>query len=802
MGDCLTDEWPRHWTGATQAFAGMAMIDGKTYRFMGPEPEDAPAMQQVELQVFPTRTIYCFEAGGVRLTVIFMTPLLLHDLEVLSRPASYITWLVRSVDGETHEVSIYYDNTAELVVNTPDQEVVWSRETAGDCIALRMGTQEQPILEKRGDNLRIDWGDLYVAAKNDKAVSQVITSHRYARETFAASGKIPDMDDHRMPRAASDDWPVMAFAFNFGTVGTEALQRYLVLAYDDLFSIEYLHQHLRPYWRRAGMEAQDLIQAAVRDYESLSAQCQAFDEELMSDLTQAGGERYALIAALAYRQCVAAHKLAVYNAPIDLYLKQVSDVPLLSAEDETKLARKILEGDEEARKKMVQSNLRLVVSIAKKYVGRGLPLLDLIEEGNLGLIRAVDGFDYTRGTRFSTYASWWIRQSIDRAIADQGGTVRLPANVVDLISKQVRVSRQLAQKLGRQPTVSEIAEGMKISEAAYNNVPFFFPKENFSNGCISTIDVIYPSSPLLLLMNPELNKAQLTPVLEYARSERWPHPFAPHDLGTYPRANGQVYGGGEKTEENQMPVEECGNVLLLVAAIAKAEGNADYAAEYWDLLSQWADYLRKKGLDPENQLCTDDFAGHLAHNTNLSLKAILALGAYAKLCETLGKQEDAKQYRQTAEEFAARWMQMADDGDHYRLAFDKPGTWSQKYNLVWNRILELNLFPDDVARKEVAFYRTKQNHYGLPLDNRKDYTKLDWTIWTASLAEDQADFEAMVAPVYDFAHQSPSRVPLTDWYWTTDAKQVNMQARSVVGGVYIKMLFDEALWRKWLSRSK
>ena len=131
----------------------------------------------------------------------------------------------------------------------------------------------------------------------------------------------------------------------------------------------------------------------------------------------------------------------------------------------------------------------------------------------------------------------------------------------------------------------------------------------------------------------------------------------------------------------------------------------------------------------------------------------------------------------------------------------EPGTWSQKYNLVWDTLLGIKLFPPQVAAKEIAFYHKKLNRFGLPLDNRKDYTKLDWEIWTATLTDSPADFEALVAPICDWLDQTPSRVPLTDWYWTTDGKQAGFQARSVVGGVFIKMLSDSAMWKKWSSRT-
>jgi hypothetical protein len=418
-----------------------------------------------------------------------------------------------------------------------------------------------------------------------------------------------------------------------------------MIGYDDEYGIESMKKPLRPWWKRDGQTSAAMLSAANADYAKLKVTCEKFDADLMADLAKAGGAEYARMCALAYRQCLAAHKL----------------------------------------------------------------------------------------------------------VASEDG-----------------------------------------------KTPLLFSKENFSNGCIDTVDVTYPSGPFFLLFNPTLLKGQLTPILDYAQvSGRWKFPFAPHDLGQYPKANGQVYGGGEKNEANQMPVEESGNLLILIAALAKIEGNADYAKTYWPTLSKWAEYLKDKGLDPENQLCTDDFAGHLAHNTNLSLKAIVALAGYAKLAETLGQKGEAATYLAAAKEMAAKWQRMAADGDHYRLTFDKAGTWSQKYNLVWDKLLGYDLFPKDVAGKEIAYYKTRLNKYGLPLDNRKTYTKLDWIVWTATMAGDDADFRAIVAPSYVWLNETTSRVPMTDWYDTVSGKQSGFQARSVVGGLFIKMLADEATWRKY-----
>jgi hypothetical protein len=645
--DRLNDAGTVHWTGKPNTLTALARIDGKTYQVMGRERQRIQVLPQARLEVLPTRTIYEFAGAGVSLTLTFFTPALPDDLNVLSRPLTYLEWRASATDGAAHEVAIYLDAGADLVVNTPDQQVAWSRYSLDGQPVLRMGSSEQPILAKRGDDLRIDWGYLYLAADRPEGVSFSGSSHGDAIQAFQSTGALPDTDDFSerpMPRRSQG--LVLSAVLSLGKIVARPVTRYLMLAYDDLFAIEYFHRRERAWWRRNGADAADLLRGARKDHDALLERGVAFDTELMADLRRVGGEKYARLAVLAYRQTLAAHKL----------------------------------------------------------------------------------------------------------VADADGTA------------------------------------------------MYFPKENFSNGCIATVDVIYPSAPFTLLFNPLLLRAQLQPVLEYART-RWPWPFAPHDLGTYPLANGQVYGGGERTEENQMPVEESGNMLIMLAALARVEGNAAYAERYWRELTKWAEYLKEKGLDPENQLSTDDFAGHLAHNANLSIKAILALGSYAMLCDLTGRKQDAARYRGTAREFAAKWTQLAAEGDRYKLAFDKSGTWSQKYNLVWDKLLGLNLFPAEIARQEIAFYKTKLNVYGLPLDNRKDYTKLDWVLWTATLAENSGDFEAIVAPSYQFATESPSRVPLTDWYDTVTGKQTGFQARSVVGGLFVKMLADPEVWKKYSGRA-
>jgi len=648
MADRLTDEWPKHWTGKNHALGALVRIDGRVFRLMGSGPARVPAATQIDLSVTPTKTTYLFKQSGVDLALEFLTPLVITDLDLLGRPVTYVILTARSADGKPHAVSSYFDASSEIAVDDSSQKVVWSRLRLDGLEALSIGTQDQRVLDKIGDDRRIDWGYMYLAVPNQSGAVTRLASDSENRGTFVREGWLPVRDDFRMPRPVRDAYPVAAAAFDFGSVAAAETSRWLMLAYDDQFSIEYFYRRLRPYWRRTGGEAADLLELAAKDYALIRERCAKFDADLVADMTKAGGEKYARLAVLSYRQSLAAHKLA----------------------------------------------------------------------------------------------------------------------------------------------------------ADYDGTPLFFPKENFSNGCISTVDVIYPEAPMYLLMSPALMRGLIIPVLEYAQGPEWKFPFAPHDLGTYPKANGQVYGGGAKTEEDQMPVEESGNMLLIIAGLVQAENNPEFALRYWPLLERWANYLKEKGFDPENQLCTDDFAGHLAHNANLSIKAILGLRAYADLCDRAGKKAEAALFKKTAAEYAKAWVAQADDGDHYRLAFDKPGTWSQKYNLVWDKLLGYNLFPSEVARKELAYYRKVQLKYGLPLDNRKEYTKLDWIMWTATIADTPEEFAAFMDPVYLWMNETTDRVPLTDWYWTHTGKMAGFRARPVVGGVLVKMLADPALRRKWAPAGK
>ncbi len=311
----------------------------------------------------------------------------------------------------------------------------------------------------------------------------------------------------------------------------------------------------------------------------------------------------------------------------------------------------------------------------------------------------------------------------------------------------------------------------------------YFSKECHSNGCMGTLDVTYPSIPLFLKYNPEFVLGMLRPIIDFAESDAWEFDFAPHDLGMYPLANGQVYGleDGKMKREMQMPVEECGNMLLCVAAAVKYGADRSFAEDNKALLKKWADYLVKDGYDPGNQLCTDDFAGPSAHNCNLSIKAILAIAAYGKLF-------DEPEYITVAKEYADRWKKEASNEKATKLAFDNEDSWSLKYNIVWDKLLDINVFDEDVFEKEVNLYLAKINEYGVPLDCRADYTKADWQMWTTVMTKNKEYRDIIIDKMYAFINDTPDRTPFPDWYYTSDCRREFFQNRTVLGGIYINLL--------------
>lgn len=606
----------------------LALLDFGIVRKTEGKINFSEAAVQKSASVLPTQTWYTFDCGPVSLDLIFTSPFLPDDLYLFSRPVNYISWQAKSKDAKSHSVQVYVETTPEWSVNLINQSVKSEMFTENGITFLKSGTIEQPVLGKKGDDLRIDWGYLYLAAKAGKSSTMAIGDPAVLKAEFIKKGKLSNNADNTLPEKMYLKMTALSTVNDLGKVGSTPVSGYAMLGYDDIFSIQYFGENLLGYWRKGGaVDIKQAFSSAASDYEKIMDRCIAFDKGLLASAEKAGGKKYAELCALAYRQSIAAHKLVI------------------------------------------------------------------TKDGEL----------------------------------------------------------------------------------------LFLSKENTSNGCINTVDVTYPSAPLYLVYNPDLLKGMLNGIFYFSESGKYTKPFAAHDIGTYPLANGQVY-------REDMPVEEAGNMLILTAAICITEGNAKYAEKHWTTLSTWANYLLEKGLDPENQLCTDDFAGHLAHNANLSVKAIMGIAGYGKMAEMLGKSDVAAKYTSNAREMATEWIKMAKEDNHYKLAFDQAGTWSQKYNLIWDKVFKMNIFPSEIAKTEIDYYLTKQLAFGLPLDSRKTYTKNDWIMWTAGLASDQNSFNKIIDPVWKYANETSSRVPLSDWHETADGKSVGFIARSVVGGYYMKML--------------
>lgn len=336
--------------------------------------------------------------------------------------------------------------------------------------------------------------------------------------------------------------------------------------------------------------------------------------------------------------------------------------------------------------------------------------------------------------------------------------------------------------------------GGHILVADLDGTPLHFSKETSSNGCMGTVDLTYPAAPFFLLHAPELLEAQLRFILDYAAGPEWPFAFAPHDIGRFPLGNGQVYGGCNTSTVNQMPYEECGNMLILSAALVARTGGAALRPSDWPTLRTWGDYLVGVGFDPDEQLSTDDFDGHMAHNANLSVKATIALGAAAQLARHYADAEAAETFEAAAQRGAAAFLATPRTADHYPKRFDEPASWSLKYNLVWDRILGTGLFPSEMIAAELRKYREQARPFGTPLYSDTTHTKLDWLVWAACLADGREERDALLAPIAHWLSQTLERVPLCDWYDTETGgfpRIRGFRGRPVVGGVFMPLLMAE-----------
>lgn len=319
--DELTQSWPTHWTGKNQSMSGMVHIDGKAYRFMGlvtRTGRDVPAMRQTEREVTPLRTIYRFEADGVELALSFTTPVFPEDLELMARPVSYVDIEVSSKDGSPHEVSAYIDWSTNWATSNGETDVIWGRHRAGNVEALFVGAREQTPLHQSGDEVQIDWGYLYTSAEPGVAVDGAFGDARTLRDTFATTGSIPARDDVREARplpmpshghrglninanSIHQERPaynVCAWSRAFGKVGLEVQAFRLLVAYDQVYALEYFHRRLRPFWSRKGQSAIGLVERAWAERSALYARVADYDAALIDQLQRSGGDTYARIGSI------------------------------------------------------------------------------------------------------------------------------------------------------------------------------------------------------------------------------------------------------------------------------------------------------------------------------------------------------------------------------------------------------------------------------------------------------------------------------------------------------------------------
>ncbi|MDF7818350.1 DUF4965 domain-containing protein [Runella sp. MFBS21] len=780
--DKLTDSPTRHWTGRTQSLEGIVRVDGKVYQFLGAVPTAYEALLPTG-ETKPYSALYTLtkpEAGWEQPDYKPQNwksgsgPF--GDIPVARTP---FTNARTDKDGIFIRREFNYDGKIDpskllLVVSHDDDVVIYLNGTkilsktccAGEYIHLPLSPEGQKALRKGRNVLAVH------------CISQV-------GESLIDVGLVSPLPPSNITTALQQSVEVTATQTTYDfTAGPVALKVNFLspLLLDDLEIVARPVSYVT-FEARSTDGKPHAVQVYFGEAGTVAANTPG--QEVETKIEKQGGLSLASVGTKA--QSILGKKGD--NVRIDwgyAYLAVPESVTGQTAAGTPESLKKVFfvkgELPQNAQK---STSLAGEVAIATA--------LNLGNVASTSVARHVLlGYDDVYSVQYfgQNLRGWWRR---DPNMTMLKTLQMAETDYVRIREKSSRFDKELygeAQKVGGKAYADLCQLAYRQAIAAHKIVQgpkgevFFFSKENFSNGSIGTVDVTYPSAPLFLLYNNELAKGLLRFIFDYSESGRWKKDFPAHDVGTYPLANGQTYG-------EDMPVEEAGNMVILTAAAVKMDGKPDFAREHWPMLTKWVGFLKRDGFDPGNQLCTDDFAGHLARNTNLSAKAIMGIACYGQMAAQLGHQQVADEHLKLARELAQKWATMATEGDHYALTFDKPtGSWSQKYNIVWDQLLDLNVFPKEIIKKEMAFYLKTQRPYGLPLDNRKTYTKSDWIIWTATMADSEQDFRALVEPIWKFANETPSRVPLSDWHETTNARQVGFQARSVVGGYFIKILAE------------
>lgn len=598
------------WCNIKKAMRGVVVIDSKRYRFMG--LGDEPIIEQKSLDISALITHYTFENEKINLEVKFWTPLFIDDLTMLSTPCSFIECSSRSVDGESHKVSVEISLDKEFCYNKTPRPVTKCIKEHGSIRYAQMGNKIQKPLYMSGDGVSADWG-YYCIYGEEVGKSDII------QNSISASGN-PDK------------------------------RAIFVIAYDDIKSIEYMGKKYDGYYKQRFINIGNAIEYCVENYDNLLVRAERWCDTIVKD-ANAFSDDYAKLLIAAYRQILAGHKL----------------------------------------------------------------------------------------------------------IKNSNGEI------------------------------------------------LYLSKECHSNGCINTVDVSYPAIPFFLIYNPKLIKGMMTGIFEFARTQAWKFEFAPHDIGTYPIANGQVYGcyqrydnqAGKKNiwkkktnvfnYSSQMPVEECGNMLIMAYAHFVFSGDKSVIEENFDMLEKWAKYLVGAGIELENQLCTDDFAGHSEKNVNLAIKEIMGIAAFSKICDEMNVQND---YFETAKEYAARLSSYSLDDGTLAFALNDKNTWSLKYNLVWDKLFGFNLFSEKLYKAESEKYKTKLNKYGVPLDYRKEFTKTDWMLWAATLDDGYENVNAFSKAILNYLAETDDEVCFSDWINTNTPKYHGFNHRTVQGGLWMPVLFE------------